>query len=371
MNTNEAYNEFLRKNRLRQNRNINFIMQQCVLIGPLIALGIKLGIFPYISYKSCVIVTMMIIALSLLDTLIVRYFSHISQTTYLGLSMLELVLVYMSQMHMGIYMTLFLVPFLSLVYCDRKVYIITSVYCLPGLFVMTYLTASFQSSFRTDMDAFHWFIGQMGGYLIEYGVMFLCGLALNKMLCDHFRKLYDTRIEADTEKQLREEIFRISNTDTLTGLANRQAFMTEVHELSLESSGKEITVVWMDVNNLKGANDTLGHAAGDVLIKAAAECITNTFSEYGKCFRVGGDEFVALLNSPHPASGELLKRLEDSCAGYRNLPEGVQLTIACGFASQTDHPEYDISALLKCADKEMYIHKGEYYMREGHDRRKR
>ena len=242
MDKNEAYQEFIRKNRLRQNRNINFIMQQCVLVGPLVALGIRLGAFPYISYRSCVITTLLLIALSLIDTLMVKRFSHRTRTTYVGLAGLEITLLFMSQMHMGIYITLFLVPFISLVYCDRRVYIVTSLLCLTCTLLMTYLAAPFQASFRNDLDAFHWFIGQAGGYLIEYGVMFLCGLALNKMVCNHFRELYNTRIEAATEKSLREQIFKLSNTDVLTEIENRQAFITALNELSSEPLWQDFTV---------------------------------------------------------------------------------------------------------------------------------
>ena len=370
MDTNDAYREFIQRNRIRQNRNINFIMQQCVLVGPLVALGIKLGAFPYISYKSCVITTLLLIVTALTDTLMVRFFSHIPRTTYFGLAGLEVMLLFMSQMHMGIYLTLFLVPFVSLVYCDRKVYIITSAGCLAGMLAMTYLSAPFYASLRNDLDPFHWFIGQAGGYLIEYGVMFLCGLALNRMVCDHFRELYDTRVEADTEKHLREQIFRISNTDALTAIANRQAFMTAFGDLSSAPTGENITVVQMDVNGLKRVNDTLGHAAGDELIKAAAECISGVFSSYGECYRTGGDEFIVLLKGTHPSPKELAAALEKACAAYKELPDDMSLSISCGFASSADHPEYDMNALLKCADEEMYARKREHYARTGYDRRR-
>ena len=86
MDTNEAYSEFIRKNRLRQDRNIALIMQQCVLVGPLVALGIALGAFPYISYRSCVIATFLLAALALTDTILVKRFSHRRHTTYFGLA---------------------------------------------------------------------------------------------------------------------------------------------------------------------------------------------------------------------------------------------------------------------------------------------
>ena len=361
MDTTEAYKEFIRKNRLRQNRNINFIMQQCVLVGPLIALGIRLGAFPYISYRSCLSVSLLLIALALLDTLMVKRFSNFERTTYFGLAGLEVALLFMSQLHMGIYITLFLVPFISLIYCDRRVYVITSIHCLFGTLLMTGLSAPFQASLRNDLDAFHWFIGQAGGYLIEYSVMFLCGLALNRMVCSHFRELYDTRVEADAEKDLRKQLSIVSNTDALTEIANRHAFMTALAGLTSGFPSNEITVVQMDVDGLKQVNDTLGHAAGDAFLRSAAECITEVFSPYGRCFRIGGDEFAALLHSAHPDAETLTAALEAACAGRTDLPEGVMLSISCGFASSDKYPEYDLNTLLKRADEEMYAQKRKHH----------
>ena len=51
----------------------------------------------------------------------------------------------------------------------------------------------------------------------------------------------------------------------------------------------------MDLNGLKKANDTLGHSAGDELICAAANCMKFAFASYGKIYRIGGDEFVVLI----------------------------------------------------------------------------
>lgn len=51
----------------------------------------------------------------------------------------------------------------------------------------------------------------------------------------------------------------------------------------------------IDVNGLKVVNDEIGHAAGDELIKGAADCMTKAFASYGKVYRTGGDEFVSIF----------------------------------------------------------------------------
>ena len=51
----------------------------------------------------------------------------------------------------------------------------------------------------------------------------------------------------------------------------------------------------IDLNGLKRVNDTYGHVAGDELIRAAADCMKNSFNEYGKIYRIGGDEFAVII----------------------------------------------------------------------------
>ncbi|MBR5705734.1 MAG: diguanylate cyclase, partial [Deltaproteobacteria bacterium] len=66
---------------------------------------------------------------------------------------------------------------------------------------------------------------------------------------------------------------------------------------ALDSEGappEDLAVFSIDVNGLKTVNDSLGHDAGDELIRGAADCISAAFGQTGKCYRTGGDEFVVL-----------------------------------------------------------------------------
>ena len=67
----------------------------------------------------------------------------------------------------------------------------------------------------------------------------------------------------------------------------------------------------MDLNGLKHVNDSCGHAAGDELICAAADCMKNSFSEYGKVYRIGRDEFVVITKNIGRFE-EVLKNFERS-----------------------------------------------------------
>lgn len=87
---------------------------------------------------------------------------------------------------------------------------------------------------------------------------------------------------------------KASFRDHSTMLLNRRAY--EEEKLSLLDTGlkEDFVYVTADINGLKTANDTLGHAAGDELIRGAAGCLEKSFGAYGKVYRIGGDEFALL-----------------------------------------------------------------------------
>ena len=71
----------------------------------------------------------------------------------------------------------------------------------------------------------------------------------------------------------------------------------------------------MDLNGLKNANDSFGHAAGDELICAAADCMKNSFSEHSKVYRVGGDEFVVIITKDILQFENILSTFDQRVAG--------------------------------------------------------
>ena len=91
---------------------------------------------------------------------------------------------------------------------------------------------------------------------------------------------------------------KLAYNDGLTGLLNRLAFTQEENSIREKGAGKYV-LVQLDINFLKQVNDNYGHAEGDRFIIAAAELINDTFGLYGKCYRIGGDEFFAILEGKH------------------------------------------------------------------------
>ena len=157
--------------------------------------------------------------------------------------------------------------------------------------------------------------------------------------------------------------------DHQTELMNRRAYeetKARLEHLSLEENFVYLTA---DVNGLKEVNDTRGHAAGDELIRGAADCLRETLEPYGEVFRIGGDEFAAFLHLSESQLAHVMAELLRIAADFRgdNITE---LSISCGSAGVREFPGEDLSRLIRIADDRMYAEKKEYYRRTGRERRR-
>lgn len=177
--------------------------------------------------------------------------------------------------------------------------------------------------------------------------------------------IYTTRV-IDEEKKQEEKLIRKSQTDELTGLYNRRAYEEDIY--AMKEIPDEFIYIALDVNGLKIVNDTIGHEAGDELIKGASNCMKRVFSPYGKVYRTGGDEFVATVI----ASEEKLKELLDEFDTLTSEWSGKlieNLSVSYGYVSKEEHPDYSGSQFATEADKRMYAAKSVYYQKKGMDRR--
>lgn len=173
------------------------------------------------------------------------------------------------------------------------------------------------------------------------------------------------------KKSLEKEVVTLSGysyTDDLTGMENRRAYENKLTEIRNSGTTENVTVIAMDMNGLKKVNDTLGHSAGDELIRNAAQVITNTFAAYGSCYRTGGDEFFVLVTNSFPKLEEVYASFPEKASAWYEDEVG-KLSISTGIANGKDHPGISIDELLKLADRDMYSNKRIYYAVAGVDRR--
>ena len=166
------------------------------------------------------------------------------------------------------------------------------------------------------------------------------------------------------EKYEKEKFRYTSNTDELTRCYNRRAYEEDINKLDLT---KEWVYVSMDINGLKNANDSFGHAAGDEIIRAAADCMKNSFSEHGKVYRVGGDEFVVIITKDIPQFENLLRAFEQRVASWHG--EFVEsMAVSYGYVFSSERKWNSIFDISKASDERMYESKKQYYTRSGMDR---
>ena len=178
-------------------------------------------------------------------------------------------------------------------------------------------------------------------------------------------------VSARERKAFKELIERrkISVTDDMTGLFNRRAFEEDCAVIWEQGTVSEITILMMDVNGLKTVNDTYGHLAGDELIIEAAKCMQTALGELGKAYRIGGDEFVALLTCSEKKQEDVLQTL-DRLIGSAKCSYPCTLSISKGVVVCKEHPDLTFDEMKDLADKRMYADKEAYYRRTGKARRK-
>ncbi len=183
---------------------------------------------------------------------------------------------------------------------------------------------------------------------------FLAVLIFAAVLLLELRSLSKDRLDA--EKETSKTFQNMANTDSLTGVRNKHAYSEYEGVLNRKIQNKEIqelAVVVCDINGLKYINDTQGHAAGDQLIKEACALICEYF-KHGAVFRVGGDEFVVILQEKGYETmdeeiGKLNKKVE---ANIKN--NGIVVSIGSSVLQPDDSQLHDVFAR---ADHMMYERK--------------
>jgi len=155
--------------------------------------------------------------------------------------------------------------------------------------------------------------------------------------------------EAIERKATHDALTRMSFTDTLTHLHNRNKFNYVCDEL-LRHPRSRVGVAFFDLDGLKQTNDQHGHDAGDRLIVSAADNIRSLFS--GNSYRIGGDEFAVIV--PDIAQ----KDFDIQVDKVRRLMAKNDISIAIGISWHEECP--GIKVQLKEADERMYVEKAEH-----------
>ena len=186
---------------------------------------------------------------------------------------------------------------------------------------------------------------------------FVRGIAADRPL-DEGAGLYEVRRVANSynallrRRESLETVLRFAaETDQLTNLPNRYRFEQYFYESG--RSGYSVAFLIFDVNRLKEVNDKKGHLAGDELIRHAAECIGECFGVPGEsnCFRIGGDEFAAIVKRIPRAE------IERRIALFSERQKEMGISVAAGLAYAEEIGDSDFRELFLKADRNMYSDK--------------
>lgn len=157
-------------------------------------------------------------------------------------------------------------------------------------------------------------------------------------------------------RKMAEDRLKFQSThDATTGLYNRAFFDAEL-ELTIHQNRFPVSLIVADLDGLKRINDTLGHEAGDQLIKGAAEILQMAFRGSDTVARTGGDEFVMLLpEMDQDGALAAVDRIRDCMQAFNSEYEGPLVSISLGSATAATADEIPLA--LKDADERMYADK--------------
>jgi diguanylate cyclase (GGDEF)-like protein len=192
---------------------------------------------------------------------------------------------------------------------------------------------------------------QRNTLILGHGIIWLIGV-LGTLVAINVLK------QSTSQQQIAEEnLVRMSRFDSLTGLYNRSYFEEMIRNID-EDKSSSITILSADLDNLKFANDSLGHSAGDKLLQGAAEVLKRSFRSADTIARIGGDEFVVILMGIEFDQIEkaISRVLSQQFEWNQNNP-GLNLSISIGTASTSS--QMNLRDALKLADERMYANKTE------------
>jgi diguanylate cyclase (GGDEF)-like protein/PAS domain S-box-containing protein len=212
---------------------------------------------------------------------------------------------------------------------------------------------------QTLLDAGHW-RGELW-QIRKDGEEFLCWLELSEVRDAQGLRTHYVGVLTDItdRKRAEQELRYLANYDTLTGLPNRTLLGERLGHAIIRArrNGRKVAVLFLDLDRFKHVNDSMGHAAGDRMLKAAGSRLRNSVREADTVARLGGDEFTVILEDVvEPGEGEAvaLKLLEAFTEPLElDTNQEVVISPSIGIALYPDHGMVPTD-LLKFADTAMY-----------------
>lgn len=214
------------------------------------------------------------------------------------------------------------------------------------------------------VDTGHW-LGEIWQKRKDLGE-FLCHIEVSEVLDGNGHRSHFVAVVNDItdKKRIEQELIHLANYDSLTGLPSRPLLIEKLSKAIIHARRNQnrVAVLFLDLDNFKNINDSLGHTAGDRLLVVVAQRLLAATREFGLVARLSGDEFVILLESAESdvqireCAMRILAQFNTAIMLSDN--QAANLTGSIGVSIFPDHAQTP-SDLLKFADIAMYQAKNE------------
>jgi diguanylate cyclase (GGDEF)-like protein/PAS domain S-box-containing protein len=232
--------------------------------------------------------------------------------------------------------------------------------CLPSILSSKRHDNSFYKAMWDDLNTYGQWQGEVWNRRKD-GDIFPEWLNINSVknkagMITHYAGIFS---DISNQHNVRQKLHDLAYYDALTGLPNRELFQNRLHEaIKLASRNEDkLAVMFLDLDNFKNINDSLGHRTGDQLLKIVADNISNSIRSSDTVARLGGDEFTIILSDIK--CHESIKILAEKIIKVMEKPIEIQdgktlyVSTSIGISIYPDNGN-DVESLLKNADTAMY-----------------
>lgn len=240
LQTNAAnYEDFIQKNRVRTNNALNTVMWFCIIAGPAIAIFVTAGVFKHISYLTCIMLSVILIVCSTFHKFLCRKFPKSGITSIFALAVMDFLLVYLVRNHVGITLCYFMVPFVSLLFCDKRTYYISSIINYFVMILGVYVASTYATECTVHSDQMIYFWDKTAGLTIEATIMFIVGHVISMTTTEYLKRLYDN------------QNLLVQNENTMKGQLEILNSMSDIYSQMIILDFNKNQIVSFDINSKK------------------------------------------------------------------------------------------------------------------------
>ena len=197
----KSFEEFLSEHRLKVSRMLNKVLWALIVTGPLVLVAVLVGIFKNVSIFAAPIIAVVLFLVAFIHKKLIEKRANVVLTSIIAFVAIDALLVFMDSSHLAIYITWFMIPLLSLFFCDYKIYYLALGINYVFMAASVWLTAPYYVERRIDIETnLAYFLSRTGNFTAEMIAMaaagfFLCRLSINnyKDVFDNQKKLYENQ----------------------------------------------------------------------------------------------------------------------------------------------------------------------------------